>query len=198
MVKPPYLIKIKKYDKDRLLSNNSSKNQKKFSPISGSEFKYDPQKWNNFKVINNHNCYSYAMGKIVKNLKDKAQPGYASGFNYLNDNNMTCKNLKKRLKKDNPGSYIEDFDNRCLPGFYKVFLALDVGNDYHWWRQDNNKLWSHKPGSTQISNLDGDNKLIYNPYLSSRNFKNRNYSKSCFFACVQSDLSRTLDEIYPN
>ena len=76
------------------------------------------------------------------------------------------------------------------------FLALDVGNDYHWWRQDSNKLWSHKPGSTEISNLDGDQKKIYNPLKSNRKFTSRYYKKPCFYACIQSDLSRTLDEIY--
>ena len=195
MVQSPYMIKIKTNNNIPLL-NKKNINKKKYSPLSGSELKYEPQKWNNQNTINNHNCYSYAMGKVVKDLKDKAQPGYASGFNYLTDSNMSCFNLKKRLLKDNPGSYTEKFDNKCLPGFYKVFLALDVGNDYHWWRQDSNKLWSHKPGSTEISNLDGERNKIVDPLKSSRNFSNRYYKKPCFYACIQSDLSRTLDEIY--
>jgi hypothetical protein len=194
MAEVPYLMKIK-VNTDIQLLNKKNKNNKKISPLSGSELKYEPHKWNNPNIVNNHNCYSYAMGKIVKNLKDKAQPGYASGFDYL-DNNMTCNNLRKRLLKDNPSSYTENFDNKCLPGFYKVFLALDIGNDYHWWRQDNNKYWSHKPGSTNISNIDGNKKKILDPLISSRKFSTRNYDKPCFYACVQSDLSRTLDEIY--
>ena len=80
--------------------------------------------------------------------------------------------------------------------FIKFFLALDIGNDYHWWRQDSNKYWSHKPGSTNISNLDGSKLKIQDPLKSNRNFSNRNYDKPCFYACVQSDLSRTLSEIY--
>ena len=202
MVKSPFLMKIKVNNDLPLLDNKKIKNNNKnnknitYSPLSGSELRFEPSKWNNKNVINNHNCYSYAMGKIVNELKDKAQPGYASGFNYLTDTNMTCKNLKKRLLKDNPASYSEKFEKRCLPGFYKVFLALDVGNDYHWWRQDSNKLWSHKPGSTEISNLDGDQKKIYNPLKSNRKFTSRFYKKPCFYACIQSDLSRTLDEIY--
>jgi len=194
MAEIPYLMQIK-VQNDIPLLNKKNKNLKKKSPLSGSELKYEPHKWNNPNIVDSHNCYSYAMGKIIKNLKDKAQPGYASGFNYL-DNNMTCNNLKKRLLKDNPASYTENFDNKCLPGFYKVFLALDIGNDYHWWRQDNNKYWSHKPGATKISNIDGNNKKIMDPLVSSRKFNTRNYDKPCFYACVQSDLSRTLDEIY--
>ena len=192
----PYIMKINKNNNNIPLLNKKNISGKKFSPLSGSELNYNPRVWNRSNVVNNHNCYSYAMGKVIKNLSDKAQPGYASGFNYLNDNNMTCSNIKKRLLKDNPGSYTEKFENRCLPGFYKVFLALDIGNDYHWWRQDSNKYWSHKPGSTNISNLDGSKLKIQDPLKSNRNFSNRNYDKPCFYACVQSDLSRTLSEIY--
>ena len=192
----PYIMKINKNNNNIPLLNKKKISGKKFSPLSGSELNYAPRVWNKSNIVNNHNCYSYAMGKVIKNLPDKAQPGYASGFNYLNYNNMTCLNIKKRLLKDNPGSYTEKFENRCLPGFYKVFLALDIGNDYHWWRQDSNKYWSHKPGSTNISNLDGSKLKIQDPLKSNRNFSNRNYDKPCFYACVQSDLSRTLSEIY--
>jgi hypothetical protein len=56
--------------------------------------------------------------------------------------------------------------------------------------------WSHKPGSSDVTNLDASGNKIKNPLLSDRNFKHRNYYKPCFFACVYSDLSRSLDEIY--
>ena len=132
------------------------------------------------------------MGKLNKKLRSKAQPGYATGFS---NNDFKCKTFYKKLKKDNPGSYIEKFDNPCLPGFYKVFLALDIGNDYHWWRQDSNRLWSHKPGGTNVVNVDGSGKLIENPLISDRKFS-RNYNTPCFFSCIYSDLARTLDRIY--
>lgn len=195
MTNSPYIFKIKT-KKDIPYVTNQTIITKEFSPMSGSETSYHPSKWNNSDVISSHNCYSYAMGKIVKPLQDKAQPGYSSGFDYIDDMNMTCHNFKKRLLKDNPGSYIESFENRCLPGFYKVFLALDVGNDYHWWKQDDSGYWSHKPGSTDISNVDGSDQKIKNPLYSNRKFSTRNYDKPCFFACVHSDLTRTLDEIY--
>ena len=196
--KKPQLITIKKKSKNNIF-NNSTKSSVKFlndfSPTSGSELEYNPEIWDKSSIVENHNCYTYALGNIVPKLTSKAQPGYASGYSHLNDINE-CSLFYDRLKKDSPGSYSENFDNACLPGFYKIFLALDPGNDYHWWRQNKDIFWSHKPGSTSVKDVDGDGLKIKNPYLSSRNFKHRNYYKPCFFACIYSDLARSLDVIY--
>ena len=195
----PYIIVIPKFKENELLINDEKifNSEKDLSPLSGSEYNYEPEKWNyddNIKV--SHNCYSYALGKIVRGLESKAQPGYASGFKHIENNNFSCKEFRKRLQKDSPGSYLEKFDNACLPGFYKVFLALDPENDYHWWRQNSDSYWSHKPGSTNVTDLDASNKKIKNPFLSNRKFSSRNYYKPCFFSCIYSDLTRSLDTIY--
>jgi hypothetical protein len=197
--KGPYLLKINKFiENEKLIdSDEMFKFTKEKSPLSGSEFKYNPGLWNdNPDIKNSHNCYSYAMGKIVPGLDSKAQPGYASGFNHIADTDYDCKTFRKRLKKDSPGSYLEKFDNSCIPGFYKVFLALDPQNDYHWWRQNREQNWSHKPGSTDVVNVDSDGKEILNPLLANRKYDSLNYYKPCFFACINSDLARSIDEIY--
>ncbi len=192
----PYLFEINKIKNSNLTDDNLNF-KKEFSPLSGSERAYDPDLWNKNKDIKEtHNCYSYALGKIVKKLNSKAQPGYASGFNHIEDDDYDCNEFKKRLQKDSPGSYLEKFDNACLPGFYKIFLALDVKNDYHWWVQNKNKYWSHKPGSTEVVDVDASGKKIKNPMTSNRKYDSLNYYKPCFFACVYSDLTRSLDEIY--
>jgi hypothetical protein len=196
--KKPYIMEIKNFkNNESFLNNNIFESKKDFSPLSGSELKYDPYKYNkNYNIKNSHNCYSYALGKIVNNLESKAQPGYASGFDHITSNDYNCKSFRKRFKKDSPGSYLEKFDNACLPGFYKIFLALDPKNDYHWYRQDKSKYWSHKPGSSDVIDIDADGKKIKNPLKSNRNFKHRNYYKPCFFACIYSDLTRSIDKIY--
>jgi hypothetical protein len=204
--KKPYILNIKKFNNNEHLIFSSNKyikesefnrNNKKFSPLSGSELEYNPKLWNNnIDIRNSHNCYSYALGKIIKKLKSKAQPGYASGFNYIEKSDYDCKKFRERMKKDSPGSYLEKFDTACYPGFYKIFLALDPGNDYHWWRMNKDGYWSHKPGSSKVTNLDASGNTIINPLLSNRDFKHRNYHKPCFFACIYSDLSRSLDTIY--
>ena len=199
MSKKPYLLEIKKFKNNEKIidSNESLDYSHEFSPLSTSELDYNPKIWNdNNNIKISHNCYTYALGKIVNKLHNKAQPGYASGFNHVNINNFDCKSFRQRLKKDSPGSYLEKFDNACLPGFYKVFLALDPKHDYHWWRQNSNKYWSHKPGSSNVIDTDGNGEKIKNPLISSRDFKHRNYYKPCFFACIYSDLSRSIDFIY--
>ena len=196
----PYILTISKIiENENLINDKEARlfSSKEFSELSGSESDYDPKKWNNiFKIKNTHNCYSYALGKIVPGLKSKAQPGYSSAYNHISDNDYNCKEFYGRLKKDSPGTYLENFDNACVPGFYKIFLALDPMNDYHWYKQDSNSFWSHKPGSTSVTDVDASKKKIKNPLLSDRNFKSLNYYKPCFFACIYSDLSRSLDNIY--
>lgn len=195
----PYIIIIKKINNNESLidTNEMFQSNKDFSPLSGSEIKYNPSLWNDDPEIkNSHNCYTYALGKIIPGLDSKAQPGYASGFEHIEDNEYDCKSFRKRLKKDAPGSYLEKFDNACLPGFYKIFLALDPENDYHWWRHNENGYWSHKPGSTDVVDVDASGEKIKNPYKANRKYDSLNYYKPCFFACVYSDLSRSIDTIY--
>jgi hypothetical protein len=197
--KKPYLLIIDKIaNNDRFRESKEILNfQKKMSPLSGDEQNYDPDIWNkNHNIKNTHNCYTYALGKIIPGLNSKAQPGYASGYDHIEDDQYECKYFYDRLKNDSPGSYVEKFDNGCLPGFYKVFLALDPGNDYHWWKQNSDSFWSHKPGSTNVVNVDAKGQKIMNPLLASRDYESINYKKPCFFACIYSDLARSISDIY--
>jgi hypothetical protein len=54
----------------------------------------------------------------------------------------------------------------CSGGWYLVALFIDPdpnGLDHHWYRLDNNGLWSHKPGEGRIRNFDADGKKISDP-----------------------------------
>ena len=197
--KSPHILSLKKMEQsDNLFnSDNLLSYSKEFSPLSGSELKYNEKLWNDKESIRTtHNCYSYALGKIRTGLESKAQPGYASGFNHVEDEDYNCKAFYDRLKKDVPGSYLETFDNPCMPGFYKIFLMLDVGNDYHWAREDSDMYWSHKPGSTSTTKKDASGKPIKNPLTSNWKYESLNYNKPCFFACVYSDLSTSISKMY--
>ena len=55
MVSSPYLLKLN-FRKNNSILNNNLKSTKKFSPLSGSELIYEPEKWNQPDIKNTHNC----------------------------------------------------------------------------------------------------------------------------------------------
>jgi len=163
-----------------------------FSPLSGYEPKYEPKKWNNELIIKNHNCYSYMMNAISRTRKDKPQPGYFSGFPRVKDNEYNCNSYFERIKKDNPSIYKVGFDTKCKKGYYKAFMAISDGDDpdYHFYRQDKDGYWSHKPGRREATDLDASGNKIKNPLIADRNYTHYNYKVACPLFCVNPDLGR--------
>ena len=171
---------------------------KGLSPLSGYEPKYNPNYWNNKKNIkNNNNCYSYSVNN--KNHKfGKPQPGYFARFNHIQNNQYKCAYFFKRILNDIPSVYLTSFKQKCKKGFHKAFFAIDSNkneHDYHFYRQDKNQLWSHKPGTTNVINYDADYKIIKNPYNANRNYNAYNYDKPCFFFCVNNKFGKTKANI---
>jgi hypothetical protein len=168
------------------------------SPLSGYEPTYNPNYWNNNKNIkNNNNCYSYSVNN--KNLKfGKPQPGYFARFNHIQNNQYKCAYFFKRILNDIPSVYLTSFKQKCKNGFTKAFFAIDSNkneHDYHFYRQDNNQLWSHKPGTTNVINYDAQYKIIKNPLNANRNYTSYNYDKPCFFFCVNNKFGKTKAKI---
>jgi hypothetical protein len=96
-----------------------------------------------------------------------------------------------RLVGDNPTLKVTNFTNKCPKGTSKIGLVVDADQDYHFYRQDSNGLWSHKPGGTAVTNKDADDKLIYDPKLANRNYDQKgsklNYDIFCSYMCVPRD-----------
>ena len=169
-----------------------------FSPLSGSEPKYEPKKWNGTHAQYNHNCYAYVLNQIVSGRKSKPQPGYFGGIEYKNVMDYRCITFYNRLKKDMPSMYLVNFKDRCKKGFYKGFIAIDSKNgdeDYHFWRQDKSGYWSHKPGRREATDVDASGKKIINPLKANRNYQYFNYKDPCFFFCLNPKLVRTSSVI---
>jgi len=199
MSKSPYLLGIKeiidsnsKFDDKKYLHNST----KTLSPLSGSELKYEPKKWNNRENIKkNHNCYAYVLNQIASKRIGKPQPGYFSNFPPLSNNDYNCKSFYKRLKKDVPSLYLIDFDTPCKKGYYKGFIALDKkehDTDYHFYRQDSSSYWSHKPGRLDVIDIDASGHNITNPLKANRKYRYFNYSTPCFFFCVNPKMSKAV------
>lgn len=183
-----------KFEKEAIQTNLNTKNKILFSPRSGSEPKYEPKKWNeNPKIKDNHNCYSYAVNQINIKRTGKPQPGYFAGYDHIEDDEYNCKAFHSRLNADLPSMYLTSFEQPCKKGFHKAFMAIDdkkEDQDYHFYREDKSGLWSHKPGRTDVIDIDASGKKIANPLTANRNYDFFTYKKPCFFFCVNPKLGR--------
>jgi hypothetical protein len=176
----------------------------KGSPLSGSEPLYEPEKYNNDPAIyKSHNCYSYGMNviddKLVqfcrkndgKNCRSRFhQPGALHGDRFaLNaSERRKCPVVEKLMKSDIPQISKTSFYSECPRGMSKIALVVDEGEDYHYYRQDADGMWSHKDGSNKVKRYDANKVPIFNPETASRNYtpqgSDLNYEDFCGFYCV--------------
>lgn len=164
-------------------------------PLSCSELDYEPNNWNE-KVISSFlwktthlkdytNCYSYAVNaqkNPTTNSFDTMQPGQASK-NSFSESDLT--NTQKMLNIIKEDASVLGFgftpigkNEVCSTGSYKIAFVLDnqmnyndkYRYDYHWYRQNSDGSWSHKPGLTNVTNLDASNDTIMDPEMCDRNY----------------------------
>lgn len=151
-------------------------------PLSGSELVYGTGNWTNSVVRTNNNCYSYAINcqLTLDDCFDELmyipqQPGdyYGNKCSTYASNNA---DMVSAVTNDFNAFFGETGHftsigryEICPPGSYKVALVIDTNYpDYHWYRQDSDGLWSHKPGRTAVTRNDGNNKLIIDPQCANR------------------------------
>ncbi|MDD7433901.1 MAG: hypothetical protein SOW48_00900 [Peptoniphilaceae bacterium] len=149
----------------------------KILPIGGYEKDYAPTYWNRNKL--RANCYTYALNYLATTNKASQQPGYASGKKYESVSGISIINAVKRDVKylSNVKGFRTAGENE-KPGYreYKVALVIAPGKDYHWYKQDSDGYWSHKPGNTNVTRADSQGRSIINPRTAYRNYSYANYS----------------------
>ena len=159
----------------------------------------DSRIWNDNNVEYN-NCYSYAM-RDINNLY-KPSPGNNMKNSSYDMN--SCEEIISHIKRDYPDRHIKVLDendtNSCQEcNYYKVGLYIDDNNkddvDFHFYRQNRNGYWSHKPGSNLVTDRDASNRLITNPDKANRNYGALNYSKKCKKLCVPFKYNEKIDPI---
>jgi hypothetical protein len=93
------------------------------------------------------------------------------------------------LKLDHPEIKKTTFNRKCPNGHYKVALLLDPHGkkDYHFLRQDNTGVWSHKAGVQEPKQTDGSGNPIIIPHLADHKYTYYNYSKFCDYYCIKND-----------
>jgi hypothetical protein len=118
---------------------------------------YAPAPWNAPHVQPFNNCYNYANDQITNTF---AQPGRAHG---AGTNTKACPDVETAAAADalattpNPSGVLTPGQ-----GWY-VALVIWPGFDYHWYRQDQNGCWSHKPGQTAARDTDNSGNRITDP-----------------------------------
>lgn len=176
------------------------KNCPRNPPLSGFEPTYNPMMWNKSRALREtHNCFSYAMNihdpKQVQKCMDDSeeceapfhQPGSPSGYEHFSSKTLkTCPNMVARILGDNPDIRMTTFESRCPANTSKIALVVDPKEDYHFFRQDSNMLWSHKAGARPVKNIDAAGHTIWDPQLAYLNYDSNelNYSIFCSYLCI--------------
>lgn len=168
-----------------------------YQPLNWSELDYRPDLWSD-EVEANNNCYAYAINNQVhpgtNSLWKKQQPGEYAGnqFTEFTGDSLieaTSSDFKAYTSFKGQKYVFESIgkNDACPPGTYKVALAyfskgfwIFKTNDYHWYRQDADGYWSHKPGTTAVRREDNSGKLITDPETCNRG----NYNKFVGFFAV--------------
>jgi hypothetical protein len=125
---------------------------------------YNPTMWNTPSVQPHNNCYNYANNQITNTF---AQPGRAAGHMYTA---FACRNVQPAAITDGLAP-TANFSTHLAAGHgWYLTLVVWPGHDYHWYRQDNEGCWSHKPGATAARNYDnsGPGHLIADPKTCNR------------------------------
>ncbi len=148
-------------------------------------------------VQDNNNCYNYACNKPTGTF---AQPGDASGKPIVGP--LSCKSVTAAATSD--GLAPQDCAKACPAGSYKVALVVDpigfkadkLNPDFHWYRQDDNGNWSHKPGDGEATNVDSSGKPIVDPNKADRRRPGKSgtlragYTDFCGCFCVNADPTK--------
>ena len=151
------------------------------------------------------NCYAYAvdyqhMPKTPECTLDSCpipfpQPGRASGYpKWSAVKGKRCPDIMARAMGDIRGSKMGTFAGKCPNGMRKIAFVADEDQDYHVVRQDSNGFWSHKPGSTDVTNKDALARKIYDPSLASWNYPTSglNYDEFCGYLCMPATQKHRL------
>jgi hypothetical protein len=142
---------------------------------------YEPDWWNNNPQIKgNNNCYNYACNQRTDSF---AQPGRGTNKMYTSLSGCTVAAGAISAKAGAISDALVDTplaNNKCPAKGHLVALVIWPGADFHWYRKGVNTLWSHKPGSTSVTNLDNSGAVITDPRTANRG----SYTQFCTFMNV--------------
>ena len=164
-------------------SSNSIPEYYSFNPAP----QYDITEWNTEEYIKYTNCYAYAFNMLVNPVTGEKfpergmQPGMLSGkFEHgTYEASVAFSLLYLAGTAESNAAFVElvqaDMDaigmsfvpyEEGMTGGYRVALVISPYHDYHWYRDNGDGTWSHKPGITGVTNkeitgVNADRSLAY-------------------------------------
>lgn len=168
---------------------------------------------------------NYKNNNNSKNKYINPQPGHFCGMTKKvnKEADTTCDIIFQRVLCDNPSIKVFTDNKTILKHDARVMNTTDLNqivydNDthylgalsiddkdkmYHFYRQDNNMLWSHKDGGKAATNLDNKGNLISDPKTADRG----RYNTFCGYLLlpknhvVKTNMARnnySMDQLYYN
>jgi hypothetical protein len=159
-------------------------------PVSGFELNYEPAVWNDAGLVQySTNCYAYALDRHSGfELGHKLQPGELSGEPLSTAADVDAGRIQELVEADAEAAGFTFEESTatatCPSGTYKVALVVDPGVDYHWYRQNPDGTWSHKPGHTEVTNVDASGNTVADPAAADRDYGSVNYSDFGGYYCT--------------
>ena len=126
----------------------------------------------------------------------KPQPGdfdliKKTGSDKTKERIYKCPNMQKKILNDNPSLIPAAFNVKCPNKYYKGAMVVDPDNTYHFYRQNKQGTWDHKPGISPITDIDADGNKIYIPHYANRDYRDNknnddaiNYTDFCGYYCI--------------
>ena len=137
---------------------------------------YEPETWNDGGYCQEtNNCYTFMQDNksISQGRRGGINPGDRGDKSLKSFSDITLEKVLKAAISDGKIK-IPNFLNKLgfgKRGYSEIYLAVGDNCDYHWYKRDNNGLWSHKRGTDPVINYDASGHLITNPAKANRNYK---------------------------
>jgi len=170
-------------------------------------YSWDTSYDKNLFVRESHNCYNYFLNlksRRAYNLCKKEhkpghrcrrpQPGYAVQMPMIKSADLNCKSMMDRTLSDN--KHMFRTKKNCPKTHYKGALVVAPGNDYHYYRLNDDGVWTHKPGHTQTRSFNADHADITDPETANRKYRNADYSDFCGYLCVPRSRKQKRMKMY--
>ena len=167
--------------------------------LTGAEPPLADEAWNRKYVQHSHNCYAYFLDDQKLTATDKCQNickkkkktpsscpekdddcrplipqpgdfGNLSNTNGVKNDETNCSSLTRKILLDNPSVKPAIFAQKCPANYYKGAVVVSPEKSFHFYRQNKDGKWSHKPGVLPISHTDASNRQIWVPHFADRNY----------------------------